>query len=327
MTVEPAPRPDVDPELRPLLDLLPAVPLTAATLPAVRAAAATPPEALAALLAGRGVERRDVVATSPHGDPVPLTVLSPARRDPSVPAPVVYWMHGGGMVLGDRFSQIDVPLDWLDRFGAVVVTVEYRLAPEHGGTVPVEDCYRGLVWVAEHAAELGVDPERLVVAGTSAGGGLAAGVTLLARDRGAPAVAAQVLVCPMLDHRGGTGSGRQFAEGPATWTGAQNAFGWSAVLGEHPAGVSPYISPALAADLSGLPPTYVDLGSAEVFRDEDVAYAARIWAAGGEAELHVWAGGFHGFDSLVPDARVSRTARATRTAWLGRRLTDPASGA
>ncbi|MBL0887152.1 alpha/beta hydrolase [Myceligenerans indicum] len=315
-------RPEIDPELRPLLDLLPAAALSSATLPQVRDLAVPTAESVDSLLtAGRAVDRRDVGVTAPDGAPVPLTVLSPPGLDRSTPVPCVYWVHGGGMVMGDRFSNIDIPLEWLDQLGVVVVTVDYRLAPEATGTTLVEDCFRGLTWVAEHAADLGVDPARLVVAGTSAGGGLAAGVTLLARDRGAPAVAAQVLVCPMLDHRNDTGSSHQFAEGPATWSRAMNAFGWRSVLGDGPATeVSPYVSPARADDLSGLPPTYVDVGSAEVFRDEDVSYANGIWAAGGQAELHVWAGGFHGFDALVPEARVSTAARRTRTDWLGRVL-------
>lgn len=315
-------RPEIDPELRPLLDLVPAADLSTDTLPQVRGLAATTAEGVDRLLTtGRTVDRRDITIAAPDGTSVPLTVLSPPDLDRSTPAPCVYWVHGGGMVMGDRFSNIDIPLEWLDRFGAVVVTVDYRLAPEATGTALVEDCYQGLVWVAEHAVELGVDPARLVVSGTSAGGGLAAGTTLLARDRGTPDVAAQMLVCPMLDHRNDTGSSHQFAEGPATWSRATNAFGWQSVLGEGPAAeVSPYVSPARAADLSGLPPTYIDVGSAEVFRDEDVSYASRIWAAGGRADLHVWAGGFHGFDALVPEARVSLAARRTRADWLGRVL-------
>lgn len=315
-------RPEIDPELRPVLDLVPAANLSADTLPQVRGLAATTAATVESLLtAGRTVDRRDVTVTAPDGTAVPLTVLSPPGLDRSTQAPCVYWVHGGGMVMGDRFSNIDIPLEWLDRFGAVVVTVDYRLAPEATGTALVEDCYRGFAWVAEHAAELGVDPARLVVAGASAGGGLAAGLTLLARDRGTPDVAAQVLVCPMLDHRNDTASSHQFAEGPATWSQVMNAFGWRSVLGEDLATeVSPYVSAARAADLSALPPTYIDVGSAEVFRDEDVSYANRIWAAGGHAELHVWAGGFHGFDALVPGARVSTTARRTRADWLGRVL-------
>lgn len=315
-------RPEIDPELRPLLDLVPAANLGPDTLAQVRGLAATTAEAVESLLTtARTIDRRDLTVNAPDGASVPLTVLSPPGLDRSAPAPCVYWVHGGGMVMGDRFSNIDIPLQWLDELGAVVVTVDYRLAPEASGTTLVEDCYRGLVWVAEHAADLGIDLARLVVAGTSAGGGLAAGVALLARDRGTPHLAAQVLVCPMLDHRNDTASSHQFAEGPATWNQATNAFGWRSVLGTGRATeVSQYVSPARAADLSGLPPAYIDVGSAEVFRDEDVSYASRIWAAGGHAELHVWAGGFHGFDALVPGAQVSIAARRTRADWLRRVL-------
>jgi acetyl esterase/lipase len=315
-------RPEIDPELRPLLDLIPAANLGPDTLAQVRGLAATTAEDVESLLTtGRAVDRRDLTVTAPDGTPVPLTVLSPPGLDRSTPAPCVYWVHGGGMVMGDRFSNLDIPLEWLDELGAVIVTVDYRLAPEATGTTLVEDCYAGLVWVAEHAADLGIDPARLVVAGTSAGGGLAAGVALLARDRGTPGLAAQVLVCPMLDHRNDTASSHQYTEGPATWSQAMNAFGWRSVLGEGPeAEVSPYVSPARVGDLSGLPPAYIDVGSAEVFRDEDVSYASRIWAAGGHAELHVWAGGFHGFDALVPGAQVSIAARRTRADWLRRVL-------
>ncbi|CAM5733999.1 Esterase OS=Streptomyces microflavus OX=1919 GN=Smic_74710 PE=4 SV=1 [Streptomyces microflavus] len=222
------------------------------------------------------------------------------------------------MVMGDRFSQIDIPLEWLDEFGAVVVSVEYRLAPEATGTTLVDDCYRGLLWIAAHSEELGIAPARIVVAGASAGGGLAAGVTLMARDLGAPALAAQMLICPMLDHRNTSVSSRQYSGVPGVWTREMNEFGWRAVLGDLAgAEVSGYVSPAVAEDLSGLPAAYIDTGSAEVFRDEDTDYASRIWAAGGQAELHVWAGGFTG---STPSIRRcdSATARRTRTDWLGR---------
>ena len=323
----PGPRPALDPELAALLAELPAAPaLGADTLALLRPYACTP---LEPLLVGRAVDRRETSATARDGHQLPVTVLSPSRPPGAAvapQAPCVLWLHGGGMVMGDRFSQIDIPLEWLEELGAVVVTVDYRLAPEAGGSTAVEDGYAGLRWVLEHAEELGVDPARVVVAGTSAGGGLAAGVTLMARDLGGPAIAAQVLICPMLDHRGVTVSSRQ-EDGPSTWTRQANDFAWASVLaplvrdgapGEQV--VPSHVSPALAADLSGLPSTYVDVGSAELFRDEDVEYASRIWAAGGQAELHVWAGGFHGFDELFPRARLSRAARAARSHWLQRLL-------
>jgi acetyl esterase/lipase len=143
----------------------------------------------------------------------------------------------------------------------------------------------------------------------------------MARDLGTPALAAQVLICPMLDHRNITTSSRQYTGEPGVWTRQMNEFGWRSVLGDHAEdGVPGYVSPAVADDLSGLPATYIDAGTAEVFRDEDVAYASRIWAAGGQAELHIWAGGFHGFDALYPKARLSAAARHTRTEWLARIL-------
>jgi acetyl esterase/lipase len=305
-------RPAYDPELSALLAGMPPMPaLTAETLSQIRPYASAP-------LPGGSFERREVTFPAPDGALIPLTVLSPAR---ATAAPCVYWIHGGGMVMGDRYSQIDIPLEWLDRFGAVVVSVDYRLAPETGGTTLVDDCYHGLLWVAEHAAELGIDPARIIVAGASAGGGLAAGVTLMARDRATPAVAGQVLIGPMLDHRNDSPSSRQFSGAPGVWTREMNDFGWQSVLGGHDP-VSPYVSPAHAGSLAGLPATFVDAGSAEVFRDEAVTYATRIWAAGGQAELHIWAGGFHGFDALFPKAPISAAARRARTDWLARTLTE-----
>ena len=202
-----------------------------------------------------------------------------------------------------------------------MVTVEYRLAPENPDPAPVEDCYAGLVWTAANAAEIGIDATRLVIAGESAGGGLAAGTALLARDRGGPALAGQMLISPMLDDRNNTFSGEQF-DGTGLWDKRSNLVGWTALLGERRGteSVSHYASPARAGDLSGLPPAFIDVSSTETFRDESVAYAAKMWAAGIQAELHVWPGGFHGFDSFAPTARISIEARAARTAWLRRIL-------
>ncbi|WP_438306749.1 alpha/beta hydrolase (plasmid) [Streptomyces sp. HUAS TT11] len=318
-------RPDLDPELSAVLANMPLMSqLDPEILAQVRQYPSPPVEPL---LEGRSVERREITVAATDGAQIPLSIFSPADTDRMTAAPCVLWMHGGGMVMGDRFSQIDIPLEWLDEFGAVVVSVDYRLAPEATGTALVDDCYQALLWIAENAEELGIDATRIVVAGISGGGGIAAGLTLLARDLGTPAIAAQMLVCPMLDHRNITASSRQFSGVPGLWTTEMNAFGWHSVLGGLTGDDVPaYVSPALAQDLSGLPTTYIDAGSAEVFRDEDTDYATRIWAAGGQAELHVWAGGFHGFDALHPLARVSVAARRSRNDWLARVLgpADPA---
>lgn len=275
-------------------------------------------------LEGRSLDHREVQVETPDGFALPLSIFHPAGANADA-APCIYWVHGGGMVMGDRFANLDIPLEWLERFGAVVVTVDYRLAPEVSGSTLVEDCYQGLAWISAHATELGIDPARIVVAGASAGGGLVAGMTLMARDLGRPSIAAQILICPMLDHRNDTVSSHQYAGTPGVWTREKNAFGWQSVLdGTNEAEVSPYISAARASDLSDLPTTYIDAGTAEVFRDENADYASRIWAAGGQAELHVWAGGFHGFDAMFPDASLSTAARQARTAWLGRFLNSAA---
>lgn len=270
-------------------------------------------------LEGRSVDRQDLSVRTADGFDMPVSILRPTGSTADR-ATCIYWVHGGGMVMGDRFANLDIPLEWLELYGAVVVTIDYRLAPEVSGSTLVQDCYEGLVWLAANAAELGIDPARIIVAGASAGGGLVAGLTLMARDFGGPAIAAQILICPMLDHRNITPSSQQYAGEPGVWTREKNQFGWQSVIGQLTE-VSSYISPAVEPDLSGLPTTYIDAGSAEVFRDEDVDYAARIWAAGGQAELHIWAGGFHGFDAMFPDASVSAVARQTRTGWLGRILT------
>src|SRR5699024_5031563 len=234
-------------------------------------------------------------------------------------APGIYGIHGGGMILGDRAFGVDGLADDVLRFGAVAATVEYRLAPEHPAPAAAEDCYAGLRWFAAHARELGLDPGRIVAGGFSAGGGLAAAVALLARDRGGPELAGQLLESPMLDDRNNTRASLQY-RGRGPWDSGNNEVAWDAALGAArgtPA-VSPYAAPARETDLSGLPPAFVTAGSAEVFRDEAVTYASGIWAAGGRAELHVYSGGYHGFSGFSPDADVSLTAGADRRSWLHR---------
>ncbi|MBL7498034.1 alpha/beta hydrolase [Frankia sp. CNm7] len=273
-----------------------------------------------AALAARGLVREDHLV--PGLDEDPEVTVSVIRKQSGAPGgPGFYFAHGGGMVTGDRFSGMDRYLDWIELFDAVVMTVEYRRAPEHPDPAPLRDCYAGLVWTAARAMELGFDPGRLFAVGLSAGGGLVAGSVLLARDYGGPRLAGQLLLCPMLDDRDKTLSSRQI-RGIGVWDGASNAAGWSALLGDRRGtdAVSIYSAPARATDLAGLPPTYLDCGSAEVFRDEVVAYAGAIWAAGGSADLRVWAGGFHGFDGIAPGAAISAEARAGRVAFLRRVL-------
>ncbi|MEX1658528.1 alpha/beta hydrolase fold domain-containing protein [Streptomyces pseudovenezuelae] len=267
------------------------------------------------------VEDRSV--PGPEGAPeISLLICRPAAAAPAgTGRPVIYHVHGGGMVLGNNRVGVDSPLAWAKELDAVVVSVEYRLAPEHPHPAPVEDVYAGLVWTAEHAGELGGDEERIVIAGASAGGGLSAALALLARDRKGPRAMRQLLMCPMLDDRNDSPSTYQMA-GLGVWDRTANETGWTALLGELRGGpdVPAYAAPARAEDLSGLPPAFLDVGSAETFRDEVVAYASRIWQAGGVAELHVWPGGFHGFDGFAPQAALSQAARGAQVGWLRRLL-------
>ncbi|WP_380166847.1 alpha/beta hydrolase fold domain-containing protein [Jannaschia sp. R86511] len=268
---------------------------------------------------------RTVHAPGPVGAPdVPLVVCTPVWgvSGRAVRHPVLYYVHGGGLVAGNAWRDLPPLLDLAHDLGLAVVSVEHRLAPETPYPGPVEDCYAGLVWLASAAPRLGLDPDAVVVGGTSAGGGLAAAVALLARDRSGPALRGQLLLCPMLDDRNDRPSTWQMA-GAGVWDRTANATGWAAMLGEAAGGpdVPAYAAPSRAEDLAGLPATYVDVGSADTFRDEDVAYAAAIWAAGGDAELHVWPGGCHGFEHLAPTARLSRDAVDARRRWLRRVLT------
>lgn len=270
------------------------------------------------LTSGGAVDVTVLQVPGPQGDPdIALTILTPRQGDG--PWPLIYNIHGGGMIMGDATTGIDLVLPYVADASAVVVSVEYRLAPEHPDPAPIEDCFAGLVWVAEHAEELRIDRDHMMVYGGSAGGGLAAGVALLARDRKGPILTHQILVSPMLDDRITTVSSHMLAD-DAPWDRLDNLWGWTALLGDRRGGsdVSPYAAPARAEDLSGLPRTYLDIGSSEGFRDEVLDYAWRLSEAGVVVDLHMWGGGFHGFDT-IPSA-IGAASKATRDEFIRRAL-------
>jgi len=267
---------------------------------------------------GRVVVDERLVPGPAGAQDIALTVLSPAGATRDLPA--IYYMHGGALVLGNRYMYIDELLPYVAESAAVVVSVGYRFAPEHPAPAQLEDCYAGLTWTAGHAAELGIDPGRIVALGISAGGGLGLGISLLARDRNGPAPSHQVLVAPMLDDRMETPSSTMLDGYPSDRN--DIAFGWTAALGGQRGGpdVSPYVAPARAADLTGLPRTYIDCGSSDGFRDEAIEMAQRLSQAGVPVDMHLWGGGYHGFDRAAPDAAVSRAAKASRDEFVRRAI-------
>jgi acetyl esterase/lipase len=312
--------PPFDPEVEPALSLETALPPSADLETLISRRGSAPMQPVLDAMAARDIEREDRSIPGPERAP-DLTISVWRKHGHKAGGPGFYWIHAGGMVTGDRFASMPMVMEWVDRFDGVAVSIDYRLAPENPDPAPVEDCYAGLCWMAEHAEELGYNPDQLLCCGSSGGGGLAAGTVLLARDRGTPAVFAQMLIWPMIDDRNDTFSAHQM-EGVGIWDLHANEAGWTALLGDRRGtnAVSIYAAPARAHDLSGLPPAYVECTSVETFRDEDVAYANRIWQAGGICDLHVWAGGFHGVEGMVPNAAISVAMRQTRINFLQRVL-------
>jgi acetyl esterase/lipase len=267
-----------------------------------------------------GVATQDQLVPGALGAPdVAIRIFQPAARSTTLPA--LLWIHGGGYVLGDMAADDLFAKQLVAAVECVVVTVEYRLAPEHSFPAALDDCYAALTWLAAHTEELNVDPARITIGGSSAGGGLAAGLALLARDRGEVPVAFQLLIYPMLDDRNVTPAGDDLSD-TLVWSRANNFHGWRAYLGQTPGtdGVSPYAAAARATDLAGLPPTYLMVGTLDLFLDEDIAYAQRLMAAGVPTELHVYPGAYHAFDGFAPDAGVSRRFAAERDDVLRRAL-------
>lgn len=309
--------PPVDPGARADLEEVAVAQLRADSLAAARAARPPRPQF------PPGVDHADVVVP---GEPALRLRIhrragtTGSARGSAVPG--ILAMHGGGFVLGDAAVDDALFEVWCRRFDCVGVSVDYRLAPETPYPGALDDCHRALAWMRGHADELGIDPARIGVFGVSAGGGLAAGLSLLVRDRGETPVAFQALLYPMLDDRQVTVSSR-WPDVPR-WDPGSNGFGWQSYLGARygTQDVPPYAAPARADDLGGLPPTCVVVGTADAFLDEDVAFAQRAWHTGVPTELHVFAGGYHGFAAPACGSPLAERARKAIDDWMAARLQE-----
>jgi len=310
----------IDPELLPWLDMLPPFQLLDRdTLLASRATMAELRDLVPVYEPANPVDVHDTTVPGPSGAPdVPVRVYAPQRRQGVVPG--LFYIHGGGFVLGDLELTDALLLRLVDELGIVIVSVDYGLFQEQPFLAPVEDCYAALTWVGAKTAELGIDPARLGIGGASAGGGLAAGVTLLARDRGGPALCFQSLGVPELDDRLDTPSMLAYDDTPL-WNRPNAIFSWTSYLGTAPGGpdVSPYAAPARATDLAGLPPAFITVCQFDPLRDEGIAYAQRMMHAGVHTELHHYPGTFHG-SAMVENAAITRRMFADEVAALRRGL-------
>jgi acetyl esterase/lipase len=297
----------VDPQLLPLIDATPPLQLTNENLAFFRANSEQFARQNAVQIRDDITVEERLVPGPKDGPDVRVVVTAPKNKTGSCGG--YLHIHGGGYVLGSAALGSPRNMITAAEVGCVVVSVNYRLAPETVFPGAVEDCYAGLKWLWTHADALGVDRNRIAIGGESAGGGLAAGLGLLIRDRGEFKPVHQQLVYPMLDDRSCTDT--HGYTGEFIWTRQSNHFGWSSILGHEPGGpdVSPYAAAARANDLSGLPPTFISTGALDLFCDENIEYARRLNRAGVPVELHVYPGAVHGFDMLPGTWLADRHAK------------------
>jgi len=296
----------LDPELVAGLEAMPVFPqFTAESLPQIRALMQEFAKLQFEQTSVEGIAISEERVPGPTGaPPVRVVIYRPTEAEGLLP--VFFHIHGGGLILGTADLGRAGSVEIARTHQSVVISVDYRLAPETPFPGPIEDCFAAFQWMGANAKTLGIDTRRIVIGGESAGGGLAAALAILARDRGAAPIASQMLVYPMLDDRSCTAYEHAYV-GEFVWTRGSNDFGWRSYLGSAPGGkdVSPYAAAARLEDFRGLPPAFIATGALDLFLEEDLDYARRLIRAGVPTELHVYPGAFHAFNMIV-DSRVAQ---------------------
>lgn len=250
----------------------------------------------------------DRMISGAAGQEMLVKIFEPVRRE-GTKLPALLWIHGGGYVLGHPDGEQSLCECFATTANCVVVSPDYRLAPEHPFPAAIEDCYAALTWMTSAAPELNIDLSRIAIGGGSAGGGLAAALALMARDEGGPSICFQMPLYPMIDDRNMTPSSYEITD-PAVWNRANNQAAWKMYLGECADGdISPYAAPSRATNLAGLPPAYTCVGQLDPFRDETIEYVARLAQAGVDVEFQLYPGCYHAFEHVVPEAEISQRAR------------------
>ncbi|WP_404900437.1 alpha/beta hydrolase [Priestia filamentosa] len=295
----------VDPALLPGLKMFQDLDLRPENLQAIRESM---PQLGPPAIVDESLSLTDKNIVGPDNNPLQLRIYRPKFANEALP--ILLWIHGGGYILGSHDGNDDLCMKFVKEANCVVVSVNYRLAPEHPYPAPLEDCYAALKWIADNAKSLNIDSDRIGVAGESAGGGLTAALSLLARDRNYPSIWFQMPLYPMIDDRNNTPSSNEIKEG-LVWNQKTNEAGWKMYLGElYKTGNIPvYAAPARAEDYRNLPYTYTCVGQLDPFRSETLTYVSKLAEAGVDVEFHLYPGAYHGFEGITPDADVSIRAR------------------
>lgn len=319
------PRPPYHPQVAALIDAIkPNNNLKLSDIPSLRAQTSPTAESV---IGSRPILHHEQEVSSSGSSSI---LVSTFRRRSSIgeerKRPCIFHIHGGGLIAGNRFLAVGSILDWVIDLNLVCVSVEYRLAPEHPFPAALDDCTAALDWANKNADQLSIDSEKTCIIAGSGGAAIAAGLALRLRDEGQSMgkVAGMLLYSPSLDHRLQTTSSYQFVDGGVADRKSSESF-WAWYLGGEtgsydPDDISIYASPASATMLGGLPPVYMDIGACDVHRDQAVGFASKIWRDGGECELHVWPGGCHVFETLVPDLEISKECVGRRKMWIQRTL-------